>query len=58
MGGAWTDPRAPYKMPRTRPHTTTDATTHMRAVLSLFPTDLAGKRARRIQSSADGRKKR
>ena len=37
-------------MPSTRPQTTADATTHMSAVLSLFPTDLQTT-ARRIQSA-------
>lgn len=50
MGEAWIDPRAPYRMPRTRPHTTADATTHKRADLSLFPTDLQGRRIQIISA--------
>jgi hypothetical protein len=55
MGEAWIDPRAPYRMPRTRPHTTADATTQMSAVLSLFPTDLQG---RQIQISSGNEEER
>jgi hypothetical protein len=48
--------RAPYRMPRTRPHTTADATTQMSAVLSLFPTDLQGRRVQIISGRMEEEK--
>lgn len=56
---------APYRMPRMRPQTTAEATTQMRALLSLFPTDLdagaedGGSSQSAKQAEADrGRKKK